>query len=164
MCFDMRVTSIPIRVYENINGYSSSSKLDYILTSATMDSCRGRVYEAHIGDHRALFLDYCFSNGSEKASTREPIKETRSMTPQNLDILAIVVSDVSFEDVYVSSYVDHSFERFIDIKQSISVMYIRHKGDSSKGWISDEIKQAGQGLKKLHWLKTNLKNDLSLEI
>ncbi|KAL3270538.1 hypothetical protein HHI36_021076, partial [Cryptolaemus montrouzieri] len=35
--------------------------------------------------------------------------------------------------------------------------YIKHKGDSSKSWISNEIKQAGQELKKLHWLKTNLK-------
>ncbi|KAL3289998.1 hypothetical protein HHI36_023376 [Cryptolaemus montrouzieri] len=153
---DFQVFSlVPTRVYTNVGGSTSSSKNDYILTNADIDSYETKVFEAHIGDHKALSLVYCFKNSINKNSPVVKLMKTRNITPRSLDRLVDAVSNVSFEHIYASSDVDFSFQSFIDIvKASITycclAKFTRYTTNLAKNWISGEVKQASVELKKLY--------------
>ncbi|XP_044751219.1 uncharacterized protein LOC123311374 [Coccinella septempunctata] len=58
-CFGLKITSTePTRVFTDVNGHTSTSKVDYILTNAEQSECKVEVFDAFIGDHRTILLDF----------------------------------------------------------------------------------------------------------
>lgn len=167
-CFNLHVTSHDAtRVFTYSSGRTSSSKVDYILSTADQKCCKSRTTEANISDHRVLSLDYCVDI-NVKSSNTQPIirKSIRSFSDRNFANFVVSLPDISFDCIYESSDVDKSFQSFIDI-MSIQIdehFPVRCKTFSNKSWINNEIRQASSRLKVLYWLHSELKSEQSLKV
>lgn len=76
-CFDLRVTSSEFTIiFKNVNHTISISEVDYTLTNGKTCDITTKVFEAHMGDHRVMFSDYC---------VKTEYNLTRKLSPQSLD-------------------------------------------------------------------------------
>lgn len=169
-CFNLNITSFePTRIFTDISGKTSISLLDYILTDVDLKSCKTRIFEAHLADHKVVSLDYYYSMKSiSSCDSVDKIRYVRQVTQKNLEELNVLIKNTSFEDVYVNSDIDFCFDTFVNIiKEAFTECcplkrFFTKKG--SKPWLSREIKQASLHLKDIYWLHSNIRSVESLKM
>lgn len=166
-CFGLSVSSqLPTRIFTDINGKTSISKVDYILTNADLSNCAVEVYEAHISDHRVLSLELCTNFN---ISTISSSKFVRNMSKHNLSNFVDCIRKESFQDIYNYTCVDQCFEAFIAIIQNIfetccPLRKINFEPSHNKNWVTPEIISAKRDLQNIHWLHSNIRSESSYEL
>lgn len=167
-CFDLRVTSLePTRVHTNVNGLTTVSKVDYILTNASLNFCRTKVFDSHLGDHKVSMLEYSY--GSVIHENERESMLVRDVSPRSLDCLRHFMSGISFDSVYSDSDIDICFGNFNNLlkyclENSCPMKQVSLINGPGKSWVSKEIKEASYQLKQLNWLKKNLNSSDALLI
>lgn len=166
LCFGLGVTStVATRVFTNINGNTSVSKVDYVITNTHLKNYKSAVFEAHISDHRAIFLH--LSSGFLKKQTPE-FRWVRNISPSNLSDLVSCISAECFDELYLEPNVDLCFQSFINIMQfhleRCCPLMRQYSGNSRKKWVTTEIKSSKRNLNNLYWLYRNISSPDTLEM
>lgn len=169
-CFQLKTTSLhPTRIFTNISGQKSCTKIDYIVTNVDLDACETDVFPPHFGDHYGLLLDHFVENLENTYERTCHRKLSRNMSPENLARLANDISETPFDVIYENSDVNFIFDSFVSIiKAAIDFCCPLHSMSTGKitpkSWITPEIKYAREELKNLYWVHKNLKTDQSFDL
>lgn len=160
-CFSLSTSSRdPTRIFTNVTGHTSISKVDYVLTNAKLSSCNTNVFEGHISDHRVISLDFL---ADLKYNNKPLSRLVRDMSRQNLDQFAFMISQNDFSEIYECSHINDCINAFINIFQDtfetcFPLIRRTSKFYSSKNWITPEIISAKRDLRNIHWLHSNIRN------
>ncbi|XP_045477990.1 uncharacterized protein LOC123683137 [Harmonia axyridis] len=162
-CFNLTKTSeVATRVYTNINGITSTSKVDYIISSSDLCNYKCTVFEPHISDHKAMLLKMSL----KPISAPKTKISIRNVNQNNLNKLNACISDSNFVDLYSESDVDLCFESFNnEILYFLEVCCpVKHifATNSRKNWITSEIRQSKQNLTNLYWLHSVVRSPSTL--
>lgn len=166
-CYSLNVTSKdPTRIFTDVTGYTSTSKVDYILTNANPSDCTVEVLEAHISDHRIISLKFVTELNFD---TRPSPKLIRNLSQCNLNDFASRISNNVFAEMYGCTNVDDCFANFIDIVQNTfevccPLKVITHPIQENKKWVTPEIISAKLELKNLHWLYSIAKTESTFHL
>lgn len=167
-CFDFKITCFePTRVFTDISGRTSSSFIDYILTNTDLKSCKTRVFEANLADHKVISLDYYYVSAEKKVDKKT--QYVRDISQNNLNTFNMSIHDTIFADIYGESDVDVCFQTFVNtiryvFEECCPLKRVCGEKDYSRGWITTEIRESSHHLKNLFWLHSNLKNFNSLQL
>lgn len=158
--FQLNVTTNePTRVVQNVNGHTSSSALDYLVTNLPSSNYKVQVYDALLADHLAHLFSFSVSleNKREKVfGLKRIINEgnicefSMRLLNNNWDYLVSLDARDAFNNFL--SDVQWGFDVACPLKR---VEYQSHK-KTENSWITDKIIRDGQALKNLH---NNLKNN-----
>lgn len=161
-CFNMNVSSNdPTRVFTDVTGHTSISKVDYVLTNANLVDCNVKVYEPHISDHRAITLEFQINL---PLKNHDVSKLVRDLCPQNLKDFEYCISNCDFQEMYKYPHVDECFEVFVNLIQSsfetcCPIKRYVNNANVLKKFTSPEIISAKRDLKNLHWLHINIRSE-----
>lgn len=166
--FGLSISSLEAtRIFTNIHGITSSSKIDYILTNIDRELLTDRVVDAGIGDHKAVIVSVI--TNTMRVPTTGEIRTFRLLSGNNLFNLASMASSTSFEDVYDTSDPNDGFKRFFDVLEFLlnSACPIKKKkilNNRKALWITEEVRVANRELKNTHWLFQQLKSERAREL
>lgn len=166
-CFNLkRSSNEPTRVFSDITGHVSISKLDYILTNAELENCNVEVYDAFISDHRIVSLELPMNFNIK---TQNVHKIIRNLSQHNIDNFVYSISQCQFCDIYYFQHVDECFDAFFNIIRDTfddCCPFIRCTGrvENDKRWITPDIIAAKHNLNNLHWLHKNLNSQITYDL
>ncbi|KAL3286182.1 hypothetical protein HHI36_000693 [Cryptolaemus montrouzieri] len=163
----LKVSSLePTREFMSSSGLISRSKLDYVITNSNVTISEFRVFEPHISDHKAIYVE-CNVSDQKLVDNKPQQKIVRNIHERNLADFTTLISNLSFSEIYCFSDVDACFREFLLIIQDSLDQCCPLKrltiGNCKKTWVSDVVKRASMDLKNLYWLKVNL-NSTSLDL
>lgn len=163
-CFNLKITSNDAtRMFTNINGSTSITKVDYIIANAELLSYKASVFEAHISDHRAILLN---TNLRPVYRDKHKSKMVRRLSAENLCNLSSCLSDHNFVELCSGHDVDHCFENFNNILQyhmEICCPLVKLNSSSQKKWLTAEIISSKKRLNNLYWLHSNFNSCTTYE-
>ncbi|KAL3277978.1 hypothetical protein HHI36_013320, partial [Cryptolaemus montrouzieri] len=148
------------------SGLISRSKLDYVITNSNVTISEFRVFEPHISDHKAIYVE-CNVSDQKLVDNKPQQKIVRNIHERHLADFTTLISNLSFSEIYCFSDVDACCREFLLIIQDSLDQCCPLKrltiGNCKKTWVSDVVKRASMDLKNLYWLKVNL-NSTSLDL
>lgn len=157
----------PTRVFTDIYGHTSISKVDYILTNADLTDCNVKIFEPYISDHRAILLEF---NAELDAKAQSKLKVVRALNEQNLNNFIFHIKNCDFHDVYENDDADSCFKALISTIQHIfefccPLRKLTNNGNNqTKYWLTPEIVLAKKQLMNLYWLQSNLKTSDTINL
>lgn len=169
-CFGLRVTNHePTRVFTNINGHTSSTLVDYIVTDINLSCCRSYLAKTTLSDHGTPVLEYHFDD-----STKDTVRHTsetkyvRTISANTLNRFVSALSTIRFRVICEDSDINTAFHEFIYVLRSLIDQKFPLKKvkvpDDSTAWITTEVRVASSNLKNIYWLHACLKSPQTLNL
>lgn len=156
-------TNEPTRVFTNVNGYTSSSTIDYLITNIPKSEYDCKLTDSNIADHLAHVLKFNISHIPNALNGNKKCIKKRDVCESNMQNLIYSLSLENWDCIYEYD-LNEAFNQFIncinwhlDISCPVKSFKVCNNGTNDyKGWVTPDIIQAGTELKNLHWLSNNL--------
>ena len=161
--FDLTVTlTNPIRIFTNINGYTSSSCIDYMITNLNPSTYSCSIIQPNIADHLAHILSVIVRN-QKLPETGNNISLKKHIVNENtLNTFNYHLSRVDWSNAYFLDFPE-AFQSFIDsivwcFEVSCPVKkVVYHNKKHNREWFTEKLKLQNVHLKNLFWITVNLK-------
>lgn len=162
--FDLTVTlTESTRIYTNVNGYTSSSCIDYMITNLPPDTYSCHIMQPNLADHLAHFLNVKICKQQLQITQNTSLLTRRIVNENTINTFNHFLSHTDWSGIYCSNFAN-AFKFFVDnivwcYEASCPLKKIAlcdtYKNDS-KAWVTQEVKQQSTYLKNLFWLMVNL--------
>lgn len=152
----------PTRIFTNINGTTSSTGIDYLVTDLSRDSYACSLIECGLADHLAYRFEYYKAKTLETNHTTSYVSQ-RDLSKQNIECLGYLLCHADWTIMYEASCsnIDLIFEKFMNIfyeclNQTCPLTLKKtnnFKQSKNKEWLTDEIIISSNKLRELFWVK-----------
>lgn len=153
----------PTRIFTNKNGKTSSTCIDYMLTTLPEENYNIKLMQPNIADHLAHILTFESEYNVNRVEIN-PKRYLRQLYPENLNEFKqrLLIEDWAY---LYHLRIEEAFSQFmVTLKWCYDVSCPKiqkriQKNSQHKGWLTTDIILEGRNLRNLHWAVTNLPNN-----
>lgn len=164
--FNLKVTTNkPTRVFTNLNGRTSVSAIDYIVTNIPGDLFQCDIVNAHLSDHFAHRFEFQLIDDLQNNVSNKKIVKIRNRSQHNIAMFSNMLKQETWFNVYDSNgSVELGWANFMD-----TILYCldcccpyqnkcRHN-KTSINWYNDKLRNTKMQLDNLYWLQRRTSDD-----
>lgn len=164
-CYSLRNTlSEPSRVFTNVNGVTTYSAIDYMVTNLPSGLYKVDMIQEQISDHYAQKISVITNN--EPSNNESTIRSYRDLSEENILKFRHSIAKSDWNSVYTED-IDAAFNNFMSVfthvmESCCPIVSFRSNGKKEHGkpWITPEIVEESNNLKNLYWMVHNVDNTL----
>lgn len=156
--FQLHVTTTePTRIFTNVNGFTSISTIDYLITNISVEYYTSTIVNPNLSDHFAHIFSLNFGEYSKNynlvAVTPFQIRDTRQ---SNINHLTFLLNKIDWSEFYLETDVDNAYAEFLTnvkwcLDSSCPFITLNKKQQKNFNWYSNELKEISENLNKLHF-------------